>query len=103
MQANPPSTGPQTADAVLEAAATRAQRLLRSPEVEAAATRTERLLRLPEVEARTGLRKTAIYSGMKAGTFPTCIKLGQRAAAWPESDISAWIAAKIRGHRGAQS
>lgn len=63
----------------------------------------ERLLRLPDVEARTGLKKSAIYAGMRAGTFPTCIKLGPRAAAWPESDIAAWIASKIRGARGSQS
>jgi prophage regulatory protein len=66
-------------------------------------TNGERLLRLPDVEARTGLRKSAIYAGMKAGTFPACIKLGPRAAAWPESDIAGWIAAKIRSARGAQS
>lgn len=63
-------------------------------------TTGERLLRLPDVEARTGLKKSAIYAGMKAGTFPACIKLGPRAAAWPESDISAWITSKIRGANG---
>lgn len=66
-------------------------------------TTGERLLRLPDVEARTGLKKSAIYAGMKAGTFPACIKLGPRAAAWPESDISNWIASRIRAGRGGQS
>ena len=56
----------------------------------------ERLLRLPDVEARTGLKKSAIYAGMKAGTFPTCVKLGPRAAAWPLSEIESWIAERIR-------
>ena len=56
----------------------------------------ERLLRLPDVEARTGLKKSAIYAGMKHGTFPTCVKLGPRAAAWPLSHIEAWIAERIR-------
>ena len=60
----------------------------------------ETLLRLPDVEGRTGLKKSAIYAGMKAGTFPACIKLGSRAAAWPASDISNWIASKIRNARG---
>jgi prophage regulatory protein len=57
----------------------------------------ERLLRLPEVEARTGLKKSAIYAGMKASppTFPPCIKLGPRAAAWSSSSIDAWIADRI--------
>lgn len=63
----------------------------------------ERLLRLPEVEARTGLKKSAIYAGMKAGTFPECIKLGPRAAAWPLSLIESWIAERIRIGRRAQS
>jgi prophage regulatory protein len=61
----------------------------------------ECLLRLPHVEARTGLKKSAIYAGMKAGTFPNCIKLGPRAAAWPSSAVDAWIAERIRiGQRG---
>ena len=58
-------------------------------------TTGERLLRLPDVEARTGLRKSAIYEGMKAGTFPACLKLGTRASAWPSSSIDAWIAERI--------
>lgn len=61
----------------------------------------ERLLRLPEVESRTGLKRSAIYAGIKAGTFPACIKLGPRAAAWPMSAVEAWIAGRIRaGQRG---
>lgn len=63
----------------------------------------ERLLRLPDVEARTGLKKSAIYAGMKSATFPVCIKLGPRAAAWPESDIANWIASKIRAAREAKA
>ena len=58
-------------------------------------TSGEALLRLPAVESRTGLRKSAIYAGMKAGTFPACLKLGQRASAWPSSAIDAWIAERI--------
>ena len=60
----------------------------------------ERLLRLPDVEARTGLKKSAIYAGMKNQTFPQCVKLGPRAAAWPLSQIEGWIAEKIHGTRG---
>lgn len=62
----------------------------------------ERLLRLPGVIAKCGLEKSAIYAGMKAGTFPRCIKLGPRASAWPESEINSWIAERIRAARGAQ-
>ena len=63
-------------------------------------TTGDTLLRLPDVERRTSLKKSAIYAGMKAGTFPACIKIGARAAAWPESEISNWIASKIRCARG---
>lgn len=58
-------------------------------------TTGERLLRLPDVEARTGLRKSAIYEGMKSQTFPACLKLGTRVSAWPSSEIDAWIAERI--------
>lgn len=54
------------------------------------------LLRLDAVEARTGLKKSAIYAGMKAGTFPACVKLGPRASAWSSSSIDTWIAERIR-------
>ena len=63
----------------------------------------ERLLRLPDVEARTGLKKSAIYAGIKSGTFPVPVKLGPRAAAWPESEIASWISTKIRQPRGVQA
>lgn len=68
--------------------------------MENASTSAERLLRLPDVEARTGLKKSAIYAGMKAGTFPQCLKLGPRASAWPSSEIDSWIAERIRLARG---
>lgn len=59
----------------------------------------DRLLRLCDVERLVGLKKTAIYAGIKNQTFPACIKLGPRAAAWPESEIQAWIAERIRTSR----
>jgi len=68
--------------------------------MESTSTTGERLLRLPEVESRTGLKKSAIYAGMKTGKFPACIKLGPRAAAWPLSSIESWIADRIRDGRG---
>lgn len=50
-----------------------------------------KLLRLPAVEDRTGLRKSSVYAGMAAGTFPPCVRLGARAVAWREADIQRWI------------
>ena len=54
------------------------------------------LLRLPDVIARVGLRKTAIYDGVKSGTFPAPIHLGsRRCSAWPSDVIDAWIRERI--------
>ena len=64
--------------------------------MESAPASAEQLLRLRQVTQRVGLEKSAIYAGMKAGTFPQCIKLGARASAWPASAIDAWIADRIR-------
>ena len=50
----------------------------------------ETFIRLPELQKRVGLRRTAIYEAMKAGVFPKPVKLGRRAVAWAESEISAW-------------
>lgn len=52
----------------------------------------EKLFRLSELEALTGLKKSSIYAGMRAGTFPPCVRLSVRAVAWRESDIAAWQA-----------
>lgn len=50
----------------------------------------EKYLRLPAVESVVGFKKSAIYEGMRAGTFPLCIRITARAVAWRESDIVAW-------------
>jgi prophage regulatory protein len=55
----------------------------------------ESLLRLPEVERRTGLKRSAIYNRMATGEFPKPIRLTEKAVAWPESEVSHWIHAKI--------
>jgi prophage regulatory protein len=53
------------------------------------------LLRLPEVCRRTGRKRSALYEAIAAGTFPAPVKLGERASAWPEHEITAWIAERI--------
>jgi prophage regulatory protein len=60
----------------------------------------EKYLRLPDVESLTALRKSSIYSGMRAGTFPACIRLSARAVAWRESDIAQWQATRMQAVRG---
>lgn len=51
-----------------------------------------RLLRLPSVEERTGLKKSTVYAGVAARTFPAPVRLSARAVAWREEDIDRWIA-----------
>jgi prophage regulatory protein len=58
-------------------------------------SKPETLLRLPDVEKLTALRKSSIYAGMKAGTFPYCVRLSTRAVAWKESEIQTWIGNRI--------
>ena len=59
------------------------------------------LLRLPQVEARTGYKRSSIYRLVAAGEFPAPVKLGERASAWLESEISSWIAERVRKSRAA--
>ncbi|MDP2408076.1 MAG: AlpA family phage regulatory protein [Hydrogenophaga sp.] len=60
----------------------------------AQAAKPEKLLRLPAVEELTALRKSSIYAGAKAGTFPQPVRLSARAVAWRESDIAEWQASR---------
>ena len=67
-------------------------------ETKAASTR---ILRRQEVEARYGLKRSTIYDAVKAGTFPPPVRLGARAIGWVESEVEAWIAARIAASRPA--
>jgi prophage regulatory protein len=61
---------------------------------------TPTLLRRRDVEARTGLKRSALYKLMNAGTFPTQVKLGIGACvAWVESDVDQWIQDQIDNGR----
>lgn len=53
------------------------------------------LLRLPQVKARTGLSRSDLYRRVQSGDFPAPVKLGERASAWPEHEVSAWCEARI--------
>jgi|GEM_PF-1308233 len=64
------------------------------------ARKPEKYLRLPDVESLSALKKSSIYSGMRAGTFPACIRLSARAVAWRESDIAQWQDTRQQAVRG---
>lgn len=49
------------------------------------------LLKLPDVIAMTTLSRSTIYQMMSDKEFPRPIKLGKRAVAWRQTDITAWL------------
>jgi prophage regulatory protein len=58
------------------------------------------ILRRKQVQARTGLSRSTIYLYVKDGVFPKPIALGPRAVGWIESEVSEWIAARMKLARG---
>ena len=58
-----------------------------------------RFMRLAEVKHQVGLGRTAIYDGVKQGTFPAPVNLGARAVAWLSDEVTAWMDARIEASR----
>lgn len=44
---------------------------------------------------RTTLPRMTLFDAVKAGTFPQPVKINRRRIAWADSDIEAWIVAKM--------
>jgi len=68
------------------------------------------ILRRKQVEARIGLSRSAIYAKFKRNpkrpgdydpTFPRPVSVGTKAVGWIESEIDAWVAARIQKSRAA--
>ena len=57
----------------------------------------EKFLRLSSVRDRIPYSRATIYRIMADGKFPRPIALGPGAVAWRESEIDAWIQARILG------
>ena len=53
-------------------------------------------LRRKRVETRTGLSRSTIYQYIKDGAFPQPVPLRPSAVGWLESDVSAWIAGRVK-------
>ena len=49
------------------------------------------LLKRRQVGEITTLSRASIYDMIKRGVFPKPIKIGERAVAWREADIIAWL------------
>jgi prophage regulatory protein len=52
-----------------------------------------------EVKDRVGLRQSQIYLLIQQGKFPAQIKLGKKAAAWVESEVTEWMQNLIKQSR----
>lgn len=59
------------------------------------ASTTNTLIKLPAVKERTTLSTSEIYRRIEAGTFPAQVRLGAKAVAWLEHEVSAWIDARV--------
>lgn len=59
----------------------------------------EKIIRLGAVKARCGLSRSTLYNRIAAGEFPRPVALGARSVGWVESEVSAWIAARIDASR----
>jgi prophage regulatory protein len=60
-------------------------------------TTLRRLLRRPQVSNLTGDKRSTLYLRVSEGLFPKPVKIGARASAWPEDEVSAINAARIAG------
>ena len=56
-----------------------------------------RILRVDATLERTGDTRSPHYDKVAKGLFTKSIKIGERAAGWPEHEVDALIAARIRG------
>lgn len=54
------------------------------------------ILRRKQVQIRTGLSRSTIYQYIKDGVFPKPVPLGPRAVGWLESEVSEWIAERVK-------
>ena len=50
-----------------------------------------RFMRIREVSAKTSLSHSAIWSAVRAGTFPPARKLSPQVTAWLSSDVDNWM------------
>jgi prophage regulatory protein len=60
---------------------------------------SEKIIRLGTVKARCGLSRSTIYLRIASGDFPTPVRLGPKSIGFVESEITAWIYARIEASR----
>jgi len=59
----------------------------------------DRILRRREVQRTTGLSRSSLYRLIAAGSFPSPIQLSANAVGWLETEVSAWIEARVAASR----
>jgi prophage regulatory protein len=59
----------------------------------------KKIIRLPRTIEKTQLSRSTIYSLIKAGDFPQQIKLSSRAMGFLESEVDAWVEARVAASR----
>jgi prophage regulatory protein len=59
----------------------------------------EKLLRLPTVIERVGVSRSTLWSWVREKRFPPPVRLGLRAVGWRESEVAAWIEARVAESR----
>lgn len=62
---------------------------------------SNRILSIKGVINLTGLSKSTIYLYIKAGRFPSPVKLGLRRVGWLENEMQAWVQDRISESRAA--
>lgn len=60
------------------------------------------LLRFSTVKAKTGYPRSTLYYQISKGTFPTPVKLGERAVGWLAAEVDAVIQARVSGKPDAE-
>jgi prophage regulatory protein len=53
------------------------------------------LISIKAVADRTGMAKRSVYYAVSEGTFPRPVQISSRRVGWVESEIEAWITARI--------
>ncbi|CAN7394553.1 AlpA family phage regulatory protein [Pseudoxanthomonas sp. LjRoot143] len=51
---------------------------------------SDRLLDFDQLSDKVGMKRTAIYAAISAGTFPAPVKIG-KLSRWVETEVDAWI------------
>ena len=54
-----------------------------------------KIIPINEVSKQTGISRRSIYNLLSNGLFPTPVQLTSRRVGWVQSEVDAWIEAKI--------